>query len=122
MRLLGDCSYGMYSYGFVWPFLARVLPELSPYASLLLSIPMAGGLAALSWHVVATLGLRLGRRLTDGTRVARGRPVLMNDRSFNSPSLTETSAFSLRASVSSQLFSRACGRLTIRTHTGMRFA
>jgi peptidoglycan/LPS O-acetylase OafA/YrhL len=57
---LGDYSYGMYIYG--WPIqqaLVAALPDITPGAMTLATLPLALCCGILSWHFVERPGLRL---------------------------------------------------------------
>lgn len=68
-----DYSYGIFLYGFV---IQQVLMEMVPEArtwwlNILLSVPCAAAVAAVSWHIVEKPALRLKRFIPDRINVRR---------------------------------------------------
>lgn len=67
---LGDYSYGVYIYAFpVQQGLVWLMPGMSPFANIMLALPVTLLLAALSWHIVETRALAMVTPL--GDRIAR---------------------------------------------------
>ncbi|MEO6566410.1 MAG: hypothetical protein ABIO63_10275 [Casimicrobiaceae bacterium] len=67
-RRLGDYSYGVYVYSFpLQQTLMPRSPELEPTGLFLLSLPLAIGVACISWHALEQPALRLKSRFNHGT-------------------------------------------------------
>ena len=65
LKLPGDYSYGIYIYSFlVQQIFSHFLPNINPYESLIVTIPVIMILAYLSWHMVESPFLKLGRSLS----------------------------------------------------------
>jgi peptidoglycan/LPS O-acetylase OafA/YrhL len=65
VKLPGDYSYGIYIYAFlVQQLVANYLPEISPYKSLLLTVPLTVLLAVLSWHFIEKPFIQIAKRIT----------------------------------------------------------
>lgn len=63
--LPGDYSYGIYIYGFlIQQCVAHYAPGITSYPSLLLSVPLAVAVAALSWHGLERPMLAFARTLS----------------------------------------------------------
>jgi peptidoglycan/LPS O-acetylase OafA/YrhL len=85
----GDYSYGIYIYGFlVQQSVAHYLPALSSYPSLLLSMPIAVVLAAISWTLLERHALTFARNIcTKGSSLVDEARSTLSDVSARSPSL-----------------------------------
>jgi peptidoglycan/LPS O-acetylase OafA/YrhL len=67
IKLPGDFSYGIYIYGFlVQQITAHFLPELTVYNSMLITIPISCVLGALSWYLIESPAMDLGKRTSIG--------------------------------------------------------
>ncbi|MBD1393785.1 acyltransferase family protein [Mucilaginibacter glaciei] len=63
IKLPGDYSYGIYIYGFlVQQIVAHLMPSLTSYLSLLITIPFTVALGLLSWHLVEQPALKAVKR------------------------------------------------------------
>ncbi|RVT99778.1 acyltransferase [Mucilaginibacter limnophilus] len=65
INLPGDYSYGIYIYGFlVQQTIACYLPAITPFKSLLITMPVVIVLGALSWHFIENPVLKFGKKLS----------------------------------------------------------
>jgi peptidoglycan/LPS O-acetylase OafA/YrhL len=63
IKLPGDYSYGIYIYGFlVQQITAHFIPEITVYNSMLITMPISCVLGALSWYLIESPGMDLGKR------------------------------------------------------------
>lgn len=74
IKLPGDYSYGIYIYAFlVQQLVAYYDPAISPYKSLLLTVPFTVLLASLSWHFFERPSIQLARKIT--YHICRTEPI-----------------------------------------------
>jgi peptidoglycan/LPS O-acetylase OafA/YrhL len=64
IKLPGDYSYGIYIYGFVLQqVIAHFLPNISPYKSLIFTLPIIILMAILSWHFIENPSIKAGKKV-----------------------------------------------------------
>ena len=69
IKLPGDYSYGIYIYGFlIQQMIAHLLPQITAYPSMLISIPVTVVISIISWHYIELPSLKLGKKLIEKTR------------------------------------------------------
>jgi peptidoglycan/LPS O-acetylase OafA/YrhL len=67
VKLPGDYSYGIYIYAFlVQQLVANYISAISPYISLLLTVPLTILLAVLSWHFIEKPSIQIAKKITKG--------------------------------------------------------